>query len=332
MTHRREAGSFGRKPTSAAHSNKTRLRGQIAILGHLVFFLLILTGCAGISVAELDKIGSTITTVDLDFNEFYAYALRSGTAYDSDAVIKAKYPLTIRINAPQQTKVKYFLERDDKAHRQFITVRGTDNNKNLDEDLTIAVREDRKIDIPVHHGFDSSARAIDNDVKPYLKPGYKTYLTGHSLGAAVAALLAVYLIEDGVPVERVVTFGQPRFTTAEGAKRLTFLPLTRVVDENDIIPLIAPSTVVLDPRFGPYEQVGAEVILLEGPDYVYLPVHDADRISLGEFWRSFTFANLQDHHIEKYLRRIADKTRFANQVPYTERERFVLANPVAAAQ
>ena len=159
-----------------------------------------------------------------------------------------------------------------------------------------------------------------------MKPGYKTYVTGHSLGGAVAALLAIYLIEDGVPVERVVTFGQPRFTTADGVKRLNFLPLMRVVDENDIVPLIAPST-VLDPRFGPYEQVGPEVILLEGPDYVYLPFHDASRISLGEFWRSFTFADLQDHHIEKYLRRIADKTQAANQVPYTERERFVVEAP-----
>ena len=313
------------------HSSETSLRGQIAILAHLVFFLLILTGCAGISVAELDSIGSRVTPVNLDFSEFYAYAMRSGTAYDSDAVIKAKYPLTIRIRSPQHTDVKYFLERDDKAHRQFITVRGTDNNKNLGEDLTIAVREDRKIDIPVHKGFDSAARAIDNDVKPYLKPGYKTYLTGHSLGAAVAALLAIYLIEDGVPVERVVTFGQPRFTTADGVKRLNFLPLMRVVDENDIVPLIAPST-ALDPRFGPYEQVGPEVILLEGPDYVYLPFHDADRISLGAFWRSFTFADLKDHQIEKYLRRIADKTRAADQVPYTERERFVVENTVSAAQ
>ena len=313
------------------HSSETRLRSQIDVLAHLVVFLLILTGCAGISVAELDSIGSKVTPANLDFCEFYAYAMRSATAYDSDATIKAKYPLTIRINSPQQTKVKYFLERDDKAHRQFITVRGTDNNKNLDEDLTIAMRQDRKIDIPVHQGFDTAARVIDNDVKPYLKPGYKTYLTGHSLGAAVAALLAVYMIEDGVPVERVVTFGQPRFTTADGAKRLNFLPLTRVVDENDIIPLIAPST-VLDARFGPYEQVGAEVILLEGPDYVYLPVHDADRISLGEFWRSLTFADLKDHQIEKYLRRIADKTRSVNQVPYTERERFVLENTATTAR
>jgi hypothetical protein len=66
-----------------------------------------------------------------------------------------------------------------------------------------------------------------------------------------------------VQVERVVTFGQPRFTTIEGAKRLGLLPLTRIVDENDIAPMVAPSTFT-DPKFGPYDQVGAEVILLEG--------------------------------------------------------------------
>jgi len=308
-----------------------RLRTCVVRLANLVALLLLLTAWAGISVTELDSIGSKVTPVKLDFGEFYAYALRSNTAYDSDAAIKAKYPLTIRINSPQQAHVKYFLERDNKAHRQFITVRGTDNNKNLGEDLTVAVREDRKVDIPVHQGFDSAARAIDNDVKPYLKPGYETYVTGHSLGGAVAALVAIYLIEDGVPVKQVVTFGQPRFTTADGVKRLHFLPLTRIVDENDIIPLVPPSG-QLDPRFGPYEQVGPEVILLEGPDYVYLPFHDASRISLGEFWRSLTFADLQDHHMAKYLKRIADKTRAANQVPYTERERFVLGDAVAAAQ
>ena len=94
------------------------------------------------------------------------------------------------------------------------------------------------MDIPVHAGFNSDARAIYSDVKPYLRPGYKTYVTGHSLGGAVAAVLAIYLIEDGVQVERVVTFGQPRFTTTGGVKRLGFLPLTRIVDANDIVPMV----------------------------------------------------------------------------------------------
>ena len=246
----------------------------------------------------------------------------SYAAYAAKSVIRSKYPSTVRINSPAQTDVRYFLERNDKTHTQFISVRGTANNENFSEDLEIAVREDRKANIPVHSGFDLAARAIYQDVRPFLKPGYQTYVTGHSLGGAVAAILTIYLIEDGVPVVRVVTFGQPRFTTAEGVKRLSFLPLARVVDENDIVPMVPPATAT-DPRFGPYEHAGPEVILLEGRDIVYLPTHDASRISLGEFWRSLSFADLEDHKMKKYLKRIADKTKGVIEVPYNKREEFV---------
>jgi triacylglycerol lipase len=281
-----------------------------------------LTACVGISATELRSIGSKVTPENINFGELYTYAERASAAYASNSVIRSKYPLTVRINSPDQTAVRYFLERNDKTHIQFITVRGTANNENFSEDLTIRVREDRKTDIPVHAGFDLAARAIYDDVNPYLKPGYKTYVTGHSLGGAVAAILTIYLIENGVEVVRVVTFGQPRFTTADGVKRLSFLPLARVVDENDIVPMVPPATAT-DPRFGPYEQVGSEVILLEGRDIVYLPSHDANRISVGEFWRSISFADLKDHEMKKYLKRIAAKAKGATEVPYNEREKFV---------
>jgi hypothetical protein len=167
-----------------------------------------LTACVGISATELQSIGSKVTRENINFGELYTYAERASAAYASKSVIRSKYPSTVRINSPDQTAVRYFLERNDKTHTQFITVRGTANNENLSEDLTIRVREDRKTDIPVHSGFDLAARAIYGDVKPYLKPGYKTYLAGHSLGGAVAAILTIYMIEDGVEVVRVVTFGQ----------------------------------------------------------------------------------------------------------------------------
>jgi triacylglycerol lipase len=297
-------------------------RRHIYFLASLATCVSLLTACVGISTTELQRIGSKVTPENINFGELYAYAQRANAAYATKSFIRSKYPLTVRIIAPGQTDVRYFLERNDKTRTQFITVRGSANSKNFSEDLDIAVREDRKVDIPVHAGFDLAARAIYDDVKPYLKTGYKTYLTGHSLGGAVAAILTIYMIEDGMDVVRVVTFGQPRFTTADGVKRLSFLPLARVVDENDIVPMVPPATAT-DPRFGPYEHVGPEVILLEGRDIVYLPSHDANRISLGEFWRSLSFADLKDHEIKKYLKRLADKTKGTNEVPYNEREKFV---------
>jgi triacylglycerol lipase len=296
---------------------------RIHLLASLAVCIPLLAACVGISTTELQSIGSKITPENINFREVYTYAERANAAYGAKSVIRSKYPQTVRINAPGQTNALYFLERNDKTRTQFITVRGSANSTNFSEDLDITVREDRKTGIPVHSGFDLAARSIYQDVKPHLKPGYKTHLTGHSLGGAVAAVVTIYMIEDGVEVVRVVPFGQPRFTTADGVKRLSFLPLARVVDENDIVPRVPPAT-ALHPTFGAYEHIGSEVILLEGQNIVYLPAHDANRISVGELWRSASFADLEDHKMEKYLQRIADKTKGTIEVPYNKREKFVV--------
>jgi triacylglycerol lipase len=275
-----------------------------------------LTACVGISASELNSIGSKLTPVDLNFAELVTYAERSRAAYGAKSVIKMKYPKTIRISSPGDTDVRYFLEQDDKAKTQIITVRGTADQKNFSEDLNITVRTDRQADIPVHAGFDRAARAVYNDVKSYLKRNYRT-----SLGGAVAALVTIYAIEDGFMVERVITFGQPRFTTAAGVQRLR-LPLIRVIDENDMVPMLPPGTAT-DPKFGPYEHLGPEVILLQGQYYVYLPAHDATRIDVGEFWRTIGIADLPDHKIDHYVNRIADKINGAVEVTYNQREQYV---------
>ncbi len=284
--------------------------------------LLLLTACVGISSSELKSLGSTVIPDNVDFEDIYNYAGRAKAAYSTEAAIRASYPKTIRVSSPGNDQVLYFLEQNDKAKTQYITVRGTTNKKNFSEDLEIKVREDHKAAIPVDTGFDLVAQAIYMDVKPYLKTDHKTYLTGHSLGGAVAALLAVYIAEDGFVVERVVTFGQPRFTTAVGAKSLDFLPLTRVVDENDVIPMLPPAT-TSNGKYGPYEHVGPEIILLEGPRYVFLPSHDANRIAIGEFWRSMGIADLPDHKMDNYLARLSTKLEGAVQVAYNQREKYV---------
>jgi triacylglycerol lipase len=284
--------------------------------------LALLTACAGISGAELQSLGSKLTPAHINFSELGMYAERSRIAYGAEAAIKSKYPRTIRIKVLDKTGVRYFLERDDRAQTQIITVRGSANNTNFFEDLDVSLHEDPQADIPVHAGFDRVARAIYSDVKPHLKAGYKTYLTGHSLGGAVAVLVTIYTIKDGHRVEQVTTFGQPRFTTAAGVKRLGALPLMRVVDENDMVSMLPPAT-AMHPLYGPYEHVGPEVILLQGPRYTYLSGHDANRIAIGEFWRSVGTANLEDHHMDNYVKRIAEKTAGSVAVPYNQREQYV---------
>jgi hypothetical protein len=286
----------------------------------------LLSGCTGPSRTELNSLGSAITPVSVDFKEIQTYALRARAAYDPPTAIQSKYPAAVRVSTPGPSATQYFLERNDKLRTQTITVRGTANKTNRKEDFNIRVRTDSKLDIPVDSGFDSVAQAIYADVKPYLETGYKTYLTGHSLGGAVAVLLAVALSEDGYSVQRIITFGQPKVTTAAGVQRLNFLPLTRVVDENDIIPMLPP------PSFrnlgkGAYEHVGPEIVLLEGKNYSYLPAHAAERLSAGEDWAALLGSDLKDHKMDIYLKRIAEKLQGGVEVAYNSRERYVAKQP-----
>jgi hypothetical protein len=286
--------------------------------------LIALTACVGLSKQELTTLGSTITPANVDFIELGAYAERAMAAYSPQAAIYSRYPATVRISAPGKSDVQYFLEQDDKRKVQYIAIRGTANRGNLLEDVEMRIRTDLQIAIPVHAGFDNTTRMLYAGMKPYLKANYQTNIAGHSLGGAIAALLAVYLTEDGYEVTKVITFGQPKFTTSDGVQRLGFLPITRVVDENDIVPMLPPTSLI-NRVHGAYEHAGPELILLNGPNFVFLPTHNAGRISLGELSRSLGFADLSDHHMDNYIRRLAAKTKGAVEVPYSEREKYIAA-------
>lgn len=295
----------------------------------LLMCLMALTACTGASKQQLQLLGSTVAPAKVDFVELTAYAGRAKATYATEAVIRDRYPATVRVSAPGKTDAQYFLEQDDRAKVQYIAIRGTANKRNLIEDIELRIHEDLALAIPVHIGFDATARALYADMKPYLNKSYRTYITGHSLGGAVAALLAIYMVDDGYTVEKVVTFGQPKFTTTDGVRKLGFLRLTRVVDENDVIPMLPPTT-IFNRVYGVYEHAGPEIILLEGPHYVFLPTHDADRISIGEFGRSLEIANLKDHHMDNYLNRLSAKANGAVAVPYNERENYVVRKAAAA--
>lgn len=279
------------------------------------------SACSSISNRELQALGSEITPVSVNFAELAVEARRAKAAYLTEAGIRAAYPNTVHVASPGGKGVQYFIERDDKARTQIITVRGTDDKLNLKEDFNLRVREDRTIKIPVHSGFDSDARAIYADATPFLKKNYTTYMVGHSLGGAVVSLMSLYAIEDGYQVKKITTFGEPRFTTTEGAAQISFLPLLRVVDEYDAIPLL-PANATGSGKFGDYEQVGPEVILLEGPYYAYLTAPVAGEISVGEFWRNLSLVNLQDHKMGAYEARIASKLKASQEVPYDARKRY----------
>ena len=295
-------------------------KDQLGLFVSIIALLLLLSGCR-VNLKDTEvQIPEVARTVD--FDEVQWFAKRASAAYSTEDEIKAAFPDTVRVQQVGNTKVQYFLELDEENKLQVISVRGTANLKNVQEDVEYIKSKNEKLDIYVHSGFDEDAFRIYNDILPHLKKDYPVYLTGHSLGAAIAALLMIYLHEDGYTIQKMINFGQPKFTNKVGVQRYHTLPLTRIVNENDVVPLLPPVT-LLSALHGIYEHMGDEVILLKEVEYIYLEQHQADRQKVEGFWDNIDHESIQEHFIANYLKNIGSKLKTSLQVPFVDRKKYL---------
>lgn len=287
-----------------------RLRAVAPVLAAMM-----LVACAPMQFDRLTDFTPTIVTTYADFDTIAEYATYAQAAYWPDEEIMQAFPDTLRINTPGEDGTRYFLEVSPVNQTQTISVRGTHTFGDILHDIEFQLVPDGDSGVAFHRGFETQARLIYADVRPYLNLDYRTRVTGHSLGAAVSAILMIYLQQDGYLVERSINFGQPKFTNTAGAELYSDLPLQRVVDANDVVPMLPPEF-FLHPSYGAYAHVGEEVILLDGPYFGQLTDHDAERLSVDQFWRDRDFASRVDHHMARYQERIENKQGLAQLVDY----------------
>ena len=133
--------------------------------------------------------------------------------------------------------------------------------------LDLDVRKDAlAYGVKVHAGFLKAAEVLLPLLLAELLPAgtYKTtvkplYLTGHSLGGALASLAALFLHREGLPVAAVYTFGSPRVGNREWraiySEALGGVSY-RVIAAGDLVPLLPG---LLDG----YRHVGQEILLTE---------------------------------------------------------------------
>jgi triacylglycerol lipase len=259
-------------------------------------------------------------------------ALQAGLALDvthsatvSDEELVAKYggpglDLIIRL-APHGDR--YLIILDTVQQVQTVVLPGTHlNNRNdILIDLSIHLAFDPDLGINVDTGFRGTARALLADAAPFLNTGFETNLYGYSLGGAVAVLLGAYMEHDGYIVNSIVTFGQPKVTDVAGAQELAVLPLMRFKAARDLVP---------DIPAGPYQHFGPEVILLDGPFFVYLTSADRNYGSSTELVSEVLAADvlLADHFT--YGSRTASKVPGPNtQVSFCDRQMHEQTNVLA---
>jgi len=258
----------------------------------------------------------------VNFSLIYHAAKIANQAYDGKSRILGQMRgKSAWVATPGNTNVQYFIIYNHSRKLQAISVRGTANDSNwkLDKD-TQGVR-DKKTGIVMHRGFRNAANAIYRDVRPRLKKGYTTYLTGHSLGGAVAAVLGIYLKVDGVKLGGIYTFGQPKFTNVAGVRKYQSLPLLRIIHQNDTVALIPDNDAQGDQKFA---HIGPSVNILTGPYYVYISAQKTFQLTQGSFSKFMTQISLPDHKMKWYLQSLRDKLKGAKRVSFKDRNKYIV--------
>jgi len=129
----------------------------------------------------------------------------------------------------------------------------------------------------VHKGFlDAFNLVWDSDLLPYIESVRKRrgdipiFFTGHSLGAALATLMAAASLENGITPAGVYLFGSPRVGDWRFCKALDQLlrdRIWRIVNNNDFVTRIPPSILFLYLHVGHLVYLATNGQVLFNPDY-----------------------------------------------------------------
>ncbi len=275
------------------------------------------------------------TTFAVDFPDLVRFSRDySIMRYDSDQAIKSsvgsRYDTFALVDLPV-TKNRYMIGTLTRDRRQEIWIRGTANMRNALYDLRFGMRRDETLGINLHRGFAAMARAVYDDILPRLNRDYALTIFGHSLGAAEALILAMLLDVDGYHVAHVYASGQPRVTDADGERKFDHLPILRIVNVDDPVPLLPPRGI--DSRMDPFVHVGPALVLLDGPYYCLISEDRGDDVLAGSFWKLLASEGpvepVSDHFIAAYLARLTPKIGSAVQVSWADHARYVSPKPAS---
>ena len=217
--------------------------------------------------------------------------------------------------------------RSDKTDTQVVVVelpdavivafRGTSNLRDWITDAQFwrrtLVEEANGDDCQVHDGFLDAYESIIADLSVHLREVVgtrKVFVTGHSLGGALAILAALELKRQKFDIAQVYTFGQPRVGNA-AFKRLYEWSLGaatfRVVHEEDIVARLPHLPQFTDP----YRHVAVEVLIssvtgLAVVDPSISALLWSDAVGLYRAYRAGGVPALldnclADHHVANYV-------------------------------
>ena len=186
-----------------------------------------------------------------------------------------------------------------------VSFRGTqvDENRDLKTDIN-AFFTTIRAEAEVHRGFYKAYSRVKNQIikklQPFKKKGYKIYYTGHSLGAALATLMAI----DTEPTA-IYTYGSPMVGDKKFTQLLKNVKIYRFVNSCDIVPTL-PSIISKYSHIGEFIFFDYRGKMIINPSLTTLTKINTE--ALLEYAKKMTlfkkgyvsFRTLADHSIYNY--------------------------------
>jgi len=254
------------------------------------------------------------------FSEYKQYALLANSAYQNrekiEKVVTKDGWVVSHYEIIPGIEVLYYLATNQKQQQQIIVVRGTANVENALVDAAHKLLPNSDLNIQLHEGFELAAKNIYKAASPHLKKDYKISTTGHSLGGAVALIIAMYLDENKYTLDKVITFGQPKITNISGALKYKHLALTRIVTPKDLVPLVPPFDAMDINNLDIYWHLGSEIILLPGLEFSEISGLDSMLRATNILSEKLDQNNIENHRMTLYLELINAKQKNAIKVEH----------------
>lgn len=219
----------------------------------------------------IDPEREEVPDTEVAFDQIFESAILSADAYalsENELVSKYAGEDEIYVRDLPASQLRYVLLIDDDGKTQKIAIRGTANARNIVVDVDYIKRIDPTLGVYLHRGFRDASDELLADISPLLKRDYRTSITGHSLGGAVAAIVLLRLEQQGFQVDHTVTFGQPKVTNVDGATKFSKKNLVRIINLNDVVTRVPPGSLLAN-LSQPYRHFAPEIVMLEDDSYLY---------------------------------------------------------------
>lgn len=187
-----------------------------------------------------------------------------------------------------------------------VALRGTDQI--IDWATNLSVRHVKGYGGYAHEGFAETLDAVWGEVKSrvesLLDRGQTVWVTGHSLGGALATLTAARLLDEGIEPYMACTFGAPRCLDPKAAAN--YLPrLYRFVNKRDLVPATPPPFTLPWYR---YAHCGSLTVTLDGERGAATTMQAQDLFNFTRWlfspaidWKQNITQRLADHAMSTYI-------------------------------